>query len=350
MIKSPRIFKSEFKEQFLNFIWREWSQLGVFGTAMPENRWIIDPEPLLLLTLEIGRCDPRLFDEVMDWLLRNARWINAHRLSTLMQKDKIGDNSVVGAVAATLAQHNKSSQSNKWRTLAQRNQLEKANKSHHFFFSPNGKPIPLISNVSDKVFRHYGFLRDPIETRGMSKLVPLESPANLTFKMRALFGVNIRADTLVYLMTHDSNNPSRIAHLLGYSQKQLQDVLVEMATSGAIGVRTVGREKHYWLRSQDWLSWFPGYSPSLFKWIDWRALTRGLIILWRAIFVLNEDHVDEYLISSEMREAMLAAKNDLYASGIAFNIRDDRAFLGEDYMPAFLEDLKEILAICTGSL
>jgi hypothetical protein len=52
--------------------WDQWSQLGISG-AMPRQREErpADPEALLLFTLEIGRTDPRLFDEVLDWLALN---------------------------------------------------------------------------------------------------------------------------------------------------------------------------------------------------------------------------------------------------------------------------------------
>src|SRR6266511_3863293 len=35
------------------------------------------------------RQDARVFDEVLDWLVRNGRWINVMRLSTLLEEDQV---------------------------------------------------------------------------------------------------------------------------------------------------------------------------------------------------------------------------------------------------------------------
>ncbi|MDD3927980.1 MAG: hypothetical protein PHT33_15155 [bacterium] len=53
-----------------SIILRKWSQLGVAGAIQAKDNWIIDPEALLLFTMDAGRYDPRLFDEVADWTLR----------------------------------------------------------------------------------------------------------------------------------------------------------------------------------------------------------------------------------------------------------------------------------------
>src|SRR4030066_1096 len=68
-------FRYLFLENILNFLWRQWSALGVLGEARTEDPWVIDPEPMLLFTLEMGRFEPRLFDEVLDWLVVNGKRI-----------------------------------------------------------------------------------------------------------------------------------------------------------------------------------------------------------------------------------------------------------------------------------
>ncbi len=70
--------------RLLDFAWAQWSQLGVSGAAPArrESR-AADPEALLLFTLEIGRHDPRLFDEVLDWLVLNESLVSVQRLRNL---------------------------------------------------------------------------------------------------------------------------------------------------------------------------------------------------------------------------------------------------------------------------
>ena len=72
-------FKTTVLNQLLDFLWRQWSALGVAGQGAPEERRVIDPEPLLLLSLTVCRYDARLFDEVLDWLTVNGANLRAQR-------------------------------------------------------------------------------------------------------------------------------------------------------------------------------------------------------------------------------------------------------------------------------
>ena len=110
-------FKAELSRAVIDAIWAAWAEVGVMGQSQPSSARIVDPEPLLLLTLECARQDPRVFDEVLDWLVRNGRWVNVVRLSTLLKEDQICPPSLAGAVAAFMVQHDKSP---KWRKIAER--------------------------------------------------------------------------------------------------------------------------------------------------------------------------------------------------------------------------------------
>ena len=84
MNQSLKIFKAEYQNHLLNFLWRQWSSLGVAGQSRGDDVWIIDPEALLLFTFTLGRHEPRLFDEVLDWLQANGRFINILRLKRIL--------------------------------------------------------------------------------------------------------------------------------------------------------------------------------------------------------------------------------------------------------------------------
>jgi hypothetical protein len=76
MKPSLTTYRDEYRELLLDLLWRQWSTLGVAGHGSAEQERIIDPEALLLLTCTAARCDPRLFDEVIDWLQANGWLIN----------------------------------------------------------------------------------------------------------------------------------------------------------------------------------------------------------------------------------------------------------------------------------
>jgi len=65
--------RREVSKALLAFAWDQWAQMGVSATTGRPDRRTADPEALLLLTFEVGRNDPRLFDEVLDWLVVELR-------------------------------------------------------------------------------------------------------------------------------------------------------------------------------------------------------------------------------------------------------------------------------------
>lgn len=103
------------------------------------------------------------------------------------------------------------------------------------------------------MFLRHGFRRTPVSTRGMSSEVPMDNPRCLMFRMRSLLGLTVRADVIAYLVTEGKGYPSQISRVLGFSQKQVQDILVEMSRSGLVRVRGVGRRRDYWLEADRWM-------------------------------------------------------------------------------------------------
>ncbi len=92
-------FKNQFLNEILNFLWRQWAQLGISGHVEFEDKWIIDPEALLLFSLSICRYEPRLFDEIFDWLNVNSQFINVHRLNALQEEHQFNSGPQLSAIA-----------------------------------------------------------------------------------------------------------------------------------------------------------------------------------------------------------------------------------------------------------
>ncbi len=240
-------FRDRFEEKIHGFLWKQWSALGVAGTAAGEDRWILDPEALLLFTLEAARSEPRLFDEVLDWLLKNGERIDVQRLGNLKDEDKDYPKPLLDGVALMLAEHETSA---KWSRLAR------------FVPDPTAKKVPLIqlrSNSSTPNFRsldpHFdkaGLLRSPFEARGLSQSIPMQAGPCVRFRLRAFFGIGIRAEALLYLLTHPESHSDDVARAIGYSIPGVQQVLRELGESGLIHARREGREKRYWLEKDRW--------------------------------------------------------------------------------------------------
>src|ERR1700683_72499 len=98
-----KMLLSELRERvrqgFLEFAWRQWAQMGVPANIAGFDRWAIDPEALIVFTIEVARRDPRLFDEMLDWLAENRRLLTIQRLRNLSVRLPV-DTRLVGAVIA----------------------------------------------------------------------------------------------------------------------------------------------------------------------------------------------------------------------------------------------------------
>ncbi|MDP6525000.1 MAG: helix-turn-helix domain-containing protein [Kiritimatiellia bacterium] len=343
MTTSAMTFRNELKERLIDFVWQQWCRLGVSGASRRGNDRVIDPEVLLAFTSEIGRYDARLFDEVLDWLATNGSWINTQRVSAIMKQDKTGCPQVMGAMAAWMCDRDKSM---KWRGIAKRYHAESQSPSEFLFRNAPDGTMSVVEEP-DAHFARYGLMRETVQTRDMTQLVNMSDPANVIFRSRALFGINIRADVLVYLLTTEGGHARRIAELLGFNHMRVQSVLSALANAGFVTVRTEGKAKNYWIDRERWGPvMFPDQAISP-RWVNWRPFVRGLTSVWREAWNLDDARADEYIVSSKMRVAMRKARDDLYASGIAFDIADDRNYVAEAYLPIFERDIAGILEAMT---
>jgi hypothetical protein len=343
MTTSAMTFRNELKERLIDFVWQQWCRLGVSGSSRNSNDRVIDPEVLLAFTSEIGRYDARLFDEVLDWLATNGSWINTQRVSTIMKQDQIGCPEVMGAMAAWMCDRDKSM---KWRGIAKRYHTDSPPTTEPLFrTAPDG--VASVAEEPDTHFERYGLMRETVQTRGMTQPVNMSDSANIVFRSRALFGINIRADVFAYLLTTEGGHARRIAELLGFNHMRVQSVMTALANAGYVAVRTEGKSKNYRIDRERWGPvMFPNQAaPS--RWVNWRPLARGLTSVWREAWNLDDARADEYIVSSKMRAVMKAVRDDLLASGIDFDITDDRNYIAEAYLPIFERDIAGILEAIT---
>ncbi|MEI6786919.1 MAG: hypothetical protein WCL49_00410 [bacterium] len=345
MTTSVTTFRNEFSERVLNFVWGQWCQIGVAGSTTLKSQWVIDPEPLLAFTTEVARHDARMFDEVLDWLVTNGRWINTQRLTTIVKQNKVGDMAAIGAIASWLSDKDKSM---KWRGLARHMVATEQKRGEALFGAQSGVSAG-TTEPPETHFTQYGLLRGPIRSRGMTKAVNMKDPLNIMFKSRAVFGIGIRADVMTYLVTTDGGYARRIAEILGYNHMRVTEVLAGMAEAGMVTVHAAGRTKHYRAEREKWPSVLLPERSVISQWVNWQSLTRGLTTIWREVWALDESRADVYVFSSKMRKAMQAANDDLQSCGVDFAIEDDKGYLAEAYLPVFLRNVDGVMNALTTS-
>jgi hypothetical protein len=316
---SQKDFKNVFLENILNFLWRQWSALGVLGEARTQDPWIIDPEPMLLFTLEMGRFESRLFDEVMDWLVINGKWIDIQRLRSILREKDERTRNLMGAVAAFLM---KESDRRKWKNLSQLSRSQTSDSPSNaqpLFYEKDGKPHP-ISNNPDSAFLSYGFNRPPLKVRRMTRQILITSTNTLRFLLRALFGIGSRAECLVYLLTHDGGHPSEVANAIGISVRGTQDALIELSRSGLVLTRVLGKRKiEYWISHERWWEFLSKANIKEIEkpiWIDWIALFSALFKVWVVLNEIDKKGTSDYMRSSKLRDSLELVGNEFARSGL----------------------------------
>ena len=287
-------------DALLHYLWRNWCALGVAGSVEPARKAIIDPEALLLLTCSIGRCDPRLFDEVTDWLTANWELVNVNRIKKMLKCYRWSGEKTLHPLAAWLIEHQK--KLTKWKSLT--GLPEDITTESPFFMDRDGIEAPVFGEL-DSVFLRYGFSRGMLSLRGYSRSFQKDNPACLLLSLRSFFGTNVRAEIMAYLLTHpEGGYPSGIANTISYSQKTAQNALTAMKKSQWINCRETGFEKIYSL-SVDISESFIGKKNRLFKWMNLAPIYCMIEKVWNTTHDENFLNLSAGIQSIELGDAVM---------------------------------------------
>lgn len=317
MDTSLHAFRSECLEATLDLLWRQWCSLGVAGHAEPaQPARLIDPEALILATTSIGRYEPRMFDEAMDWIDRHVDFINVQRLKNLRQTQQLGHEDVLSAVATWLQSRDAAT---KWKAFI---------PTHH---KKPAHPEPLFLGIkgpaqvaADPHFLLHGLERGVLQPRGMSRAPnPTQAP-NLIFSLRALIGVSARVEIILFLAGGGATHAAEIARATGYADRTLQRLLLEMSLSGHLlsqepplqrsGKIRRGTNRRYHLQPTDWA--FLTNGQPLPQWTPWVALFSFLQSLIAIIPEANAKPKHPAVISSQLREALAKHGQALAAASL----------------------------------
>ncbi|MCK4982936.1 MAG: hypothetical protein KAS17_08435 [Victivallaceae bacterium] len=271
---NPSELRNKMLEEMLSLLWLQWCALGVQGHTEESGRNVIDPEALLLATCVFARYEIRLFDQMLDWLASYHKIININRLKSVIRKFPKDVRSIMGAVSESTG---KASKDKKWQSLSKTCFDGICGKTRPLFL-PEGVS-PWGENECDEIFAKYGWFRKPVERRELIGNYKFDSPSVFRIKMRYLFGINTRAEIMVYLACHNAGSyPTNIAREVECSQKNVNDSLVEMASSSFFELDNDGYRKNYRL-CEDLLKHLHD-TPT---WINWMPIICFLSHLWEKL-------------------------------------------------------------------
>jgi hypothetical protein len=339
MKTSPNKFKDAFLESQLDLLWRQWTTLGVAGHGEREIR-VIDPDALLLATCVFGRYEPRLFDEMLDWLEVNGWCINVQRVRSLLKRYPFGCERLIACIGAMLS---KGAETAKWRRLSLcAEPVKPGTDLEPLFYQLDGRPQPAFGQPEPR-FARYGWHRGNLELRGMSQPPNPELAANLLFCLRALFGVNARADILAYLLTHPDGHPPEMASQTGYFPKTIQMSLGEMACSGKIHPVPKGREKHYRVDAAEWTLLRPqdGAGPG---WVAWPQFFAAMTGIRRLVQNPQLAKASPALQAAEWQKVMGQVQPLLAQSDPSVILKDLNRLTGTAYLQAVQQEVLRLFS------
>jgi hypothetical protein len=316
----------------LDFAWRQWAQIGVSATVKGADRWAVDPETLILFTIGIARRDPRLFDEMLDWMAFNHELLSAQRLRNLAGRFPLPP----GLVAAVTAWTRQTAPVN----LSASDQAAPVQDGELVF---SADVLAFVSK-QDPVFAQHGFIRPPATRTGKSHEPDLALPVNLSFRLRRLFGPGGRSETMRVLLTWQDGplDAARIADEAGFAKRNISDVLTSLTASGVIKAAWAGNERHFTAYRDRWALLLDLAGPGMPSFVSWVHLLPAAlqIIMW--LDEKADTAESDYLIASQARSLMNRLTRDLETAGI--DIQNRRPAHGTAYLPVFTEISNALLA------
>jgi len=318
-------------KRLLDFVWNEWAQIGILAASVFESPWAADPEALLLLTLEAGRSDPRVFDETLDWLTVNGDLISQQRLRNLCIDDD--DRKLVDAALAWAAAHQPALRSARTRAPAIPGEVEA------LFFVPSRVTQP------DPIFESHGLLKGSTQPSGKSQRPRLDLPINLAFRLRRLFGIGSRAEIVRFLLTSQLPGAQTevVRRASGFARSNVRDAADALVAAGAASAHTrgVGGDRFYRVDVERWRSFLELDRVPLHR--DWPQLFAALRTLRRWLRQPGLDDLSDHLRASEARQLMKRIESDLRYAGVP--VSDART--GADYWETFVENVEAALSALT---
>lgn len=318
--------RNDLRDRLVSFLWNQWAQMGVLATAERSDRWVVDPEALLLLSFEVGREEPRLFNEVLDWLVVNERLVSVQRLRNLIRDD--ADRALVEAVVGWVGQRRRRAR------LEARAKPGKGKAKPQPFFRSSELPI----SDPDPAFREQGFLKPKFEPSGKSQPPNVLLSINLAFRLRLLLGIGARAEAARVLLTIDAPwaNVQVVAASSAYAKRNIQEALASLTAAGVLQSVEVGNEQRLSAPRDRWAQFLE--LDELPHHEDWPQLFAAYRKILRWLADPAHDGLSDYMLASETRTLAEEIRPDLLFAGIGL---DNGSLENPRYFESFFRQLRE---------
>lgn len=314
----------------LDFAWNEWAQLGVLATPSRASPWAQDLEALLVLSLDVARADPRLFDEILDWLVHNEGLVSVRRLRTLARRSR--EPSLTEGALSWLAQHRPKAR------FSRPTKTARAPEPRRLFFD-EGFPI----RRPDEPFLEHGWLRPEVDPSGKARAADLGKAIAFGLRLRRLLGSGARAECVRVLLCTDAPRAtaSAITRSAAFSKRNVHEALHELEEAAVVTAASTGYQARYGIDRSRWAALLE-VEPPFPAHVEWVQLlgALGAILEWLRIGVAPD--ASDYLTGSAVRELLADVRPDLEWAGVRVDA-DVTAGVA-------LEELDRVVDRCLGVL
>lgn len=279
--------------------------MGVLAAPRRRSPWAQDPEALVIFTLEVARDDPRLFDEVLDWLVVNETLLSVRRLRSMCRGSE--DRRLLDATLGWVAQ---------FRPRARlKPRVEHPSDTD---LLPLFRELSTPARSNDPAFAAAGLLRPVATPSGKAGHPDLRAPINLIFRLRQLLGVSARAEIMRFLLTIEAPvaNVQVITRSAGFAKRNVHQALMALHASGAVSLTTAAGEQRFAINSEPWtqlLEIDPGELPTH---RDWPQLLGGLRTVYRWLHRPELEDLSDYMLASHARDLLEQVRADFEYAGI----------------------------------
>ena len=220
------------RDRAIDLLWRQWRTVGAAATGRPVTKQV-DLEVLILASLEFESDEPRLWTVMVDWLRLSARLSSVQRLKNLVAQFPHAGGQLP-RLAALVARESGDA---RWRSLTQ----------SHVRRGKSSAPV-----------------------RQRSAGSTLEAPPALMLRLRAAFGVGVKADLLAFLLGQRFRvSVATVASALGHSKATVFRALQDLLEAGMIRTTPTPTASEYWLDASSWGSLLGG---EISRWGYWREI------------------------------------------------------------------------------
>jgi len=290
------------REAATDAIWQQWAVLGApVASAAAVPRSVIDPEALLLLSAFIRPAERRLDDVLAWWAASGSTLLSVQRTTTLLRQCPPAARQGVAAFAAEAVKAGDA----RWATLAKA-------ASEESMLTSRGK------------------------RGGEPRLANYRA---LMLRLRAAFGVGVKADLLALLLAENGHSATirTLSQASGYTPAAVRRAAREMEAADVARV-VQGRPAAYYV---DPGLWATVLGTSGGEGSAWRWFAQVFAFLaWTSEWGQEHAESSPYIASTAARDLLEAHRSAFEQNRIP--LRESFRFASESYLETFAETVKAI--------